>query len=80
MINHPNSMGLGWGQTRDPWMKKFNHLRNEFDFWKVHGIMNTLGLISCKSFLKNLTCISTRLLPFKFETFHLCNVFVDIHF
>ena len=47
MINLPNSMGLGWGQTRDPWMKKFNHLRNEFDFWKVHGIMNTLCLISC---------------------------------
>ena len=43
-----NSMGLGWGQTRDPWMKKYNHLRNEFDFWKVHGIMNTLGLISWK--------------------------------
>ena len=37
MINLPNSMGLGWGQTRDPLVKKFNHLRNEFDFWKVHG-------------------------------------------
>ena len=46
MINLRNSMGLGWGQTRDPWMKKLNHLSNEFDFWKVHGIMNTLGLIS----------------------------------
>ena len=46
MITLRNSMGLGWGQTRDPWMKKFNHLSNEFDFWKVHGIMNTLGLIS----------------------------------
>ena len=33
MINLRNSMGLGWGQTRDPWMKKFNHLSNEFDFW-----------------------------------------------
>ena len=32
MINLRNSMGLGWGQTRDPWMKKFNHLSNEFDF------------------------------------------------
>ena len=21
------------------------HLRNEFDFWKVHGIMNTSGLL-----------------------------------
>ena len=29
-------MGLGWGQTRDPLVKKFNHLRNEFDFRKVH--------------------------------------------
>ena len=37
MINLPNSMGLGWGQTRDPLVKQFNHLRNEFDFWKVHG-------------------------------------------
>ena len=37
MINLPNSMGLGWGQTRDPLVKKFNHLRNEFDFWKSHG-------------------------------------------
>ena len=26
-----------------PWL--FIHLRNEFDFWKVHGIMNTLGLL-----------------------------------
>ena len=48
MINLPDSMGLGLGQTRDPWMKKFNHLRNEFDFWKVHGIMNTLGLNTAK--------------------------------
>ena len=30
-------MGLGWGQTCDPLVKRFNHLRNEFDFWKVHG-------------------------------------------
>ena len=22
-----------------------NHLRNAFDFWKVHGIMNTSGLL-----------------------------------
>ena len=21
------------------------HLRNEFDFWKVHGIMNTSGIL-----------------------------------
>ena len=46
MINLRNSMGLGWDQTRDPRMKKFNHLSNELDFWKVHGIMNTLGIIS----------------------------------
>ena len=24
------------------------HLRNEFDFWKVHGIMNTSGLLQSK--------------------------------
>ena len=22
-------MGLGWGQTRDPWMKKVNYKKNE---------------------------------------------------
>ena len=22
-----------------------SHLRNEFNFWKVHGIMNTSGLL-----------------------------------
>ena len=25
-----------------------NDLRNEFDFWKVHEIMNTLGLLQSK--------------------------------
>ena len=25
-----------------------DHLRNEFDFWKVHGIMNTSGLLQSK--------------------------------
>ena len=25
-----------------------NYLRNEFYFWKVHGIMNTLGLLQSK--------------------------------
>ena len=25
-----------------------NHLRNEFDFWKVHGILNTSGLLQSK--------------------------------
>ena len=25
------------------------HLRNEFDFWRVHGIRNTLGLLPSKS-------------------------------
>ena len=24
------------------------HLRNEFDFWMVHGIMNTSGLLQSK--------------------------------
>ena len=24
------------------------HLRNEFDFWSVHGIMNTSGLLQSK--------------------------------
>ena len=24
------------------------HLRNEFDFWNVHGIMNTSGLLQSK--------------------------------
>ena len=24
------------------------NLRNEFDFWKVHGIMNTSGLLQSK--------------------------------
>ena len=24
------------------------HLRNEFDFWKVHGNMNTSGLLQSK--------------------------------
>ena len=26
----------------------FVYLRNEFDFWKVHGIMNTAGLLQSK--------------------------------
>ena len=30
-----NSSNLSW-------------LRNEFDFWKVHGIMNTSGLLQSK--------------------------------
>ena len=25
--------------------RKSKNLRNEFDFWNVHGIMNTLGLL-----------------------------------
>ena len=25
-----------------------HYLRNEFDFWKVHGIMNTWGLLQSK--------------------------------
>ena len=30
-------------------MIKF-YLRNEFDFWKVHGIMNTSGLLQTVGF------------------------------
>ena len=26
------------------------YLRNEFDYWKVHGIMNTFGLLQSKCF------------------------------
>ena len=29
------------------------HLRNEFDFWKVHGIMNTSGLLQSKRETRN---------------------------
>ena len=28
--------------------KRFDHLRNEFNFWNVHGIMNTSGLVQSK--------------------------------
>ena len=29
--------------------KSFNfHLRNEFDFWNIHGITNTSGLLQSK--------------------------------
>ena len=47
--------------TKDPLVKAFsliradelifralNHLRNELNFWNVHGIMNTLGLLKSK--------------------------------
>ena len=27
---------------------RHGHLRNEFNFWKVHGIMNTSGLVQSK--------------------------------
>ena len=27
---------------------QWNYLRNEFNFWNVHGIMNTLGLLQSK--------------------------------
>ena len=71
-------------------MKKFHHLRNEYDFWKVHGIMNTSGLISCK--VKYCAKVGTNLsskfylvfplgcFPLNLRRFNLCNVFVDIHF
>ena len=39
--------------------KKLNsflkYLRNEFDFWKVHGIMNTSGLLQSKCSPKGFT-------------------------
>ena len=84
MINLPNSMGLGWGQTRDPLVKKCNHLRNEFDFWKVHGIMNTLGLTYCAqvgtNLFSNFNVFPLGCFPLNLRHFHLCDVFVDIHF
>ena len=35
-----------------------NYLRNEFNFWNVHGIMNTLGILQSKGF--TLTLQETR--------------------
>ena len=36
------------------------HLRNEFDFWKVHGIINTSGLLqSLREAQSNLLLIFT---------------------
>ena len=32
-----------------------DHLRNKFDFWNVHGIMNTSGLLQIKSRPKGFT-------------------------
>ena len=37
-------------------LKHVIHLRNEFDFWSVHGIMNTSGLLE----IKGLTLQDTR--------------------
>ena len=31
------------------------HLRDEFDFWKVHGNMNTSGLLQSKWSLRDFT-------------------------
>ena len=36
-------------------------LRNEFDFWNVHGIMNTLGLLQSKREAKGLRVNFARL-------------------
>ena len=33
-----------WLLSRHPMFEISEHLRNEFDFWSVHGIMNTSGL------------------------------------
>ena len=29
-------------------ISSIGHLRNEFNFWNVHGIMNTSGLVQSK--------------------------------
>ena len=32
-----------------PWLTRMvTYLRNEFNFWNVHGIMNTSGLVQSK--------------------------------
>ena len=37
-----------WLLSRQPMFEISEHLRNEFDFWSVHGIMNTSGLLQSK--------------------------------
>ena len=32
------------------------YLRNEFDFWNVHGIMNTLGLLQSRHHVIRTSC------------------------
>ena len=36
-----------------------NHLRNEFEFWKVHGIMNISGLWQSKRSSRYSGCMLT---------------------
>ena len=38
----------------------FSRFRNEFDFWKVHGIMKTSGLLQSKGFGFMLTLQETQ--------------------
>ena len=44
----PGFDGTWYTDINEEWV----HLRNEFDFWKVHWIMNTLGLLQSKWRLK----------------------------
>ena len=39
----------------DPHLDRKVHVRNEFNFWNVHGIMNTLGLVQSKQSPKGFT-------------------------
>ena len=40
---------------KDYYIPLFKYLRNEFDFWNVHGIMNTSGLLQSKESRKGFT-------------------------
>ena len=44
--------------NENPASKQEVHLRNEFDFWKAHGIRNTSSLLQSKGF--TLTLQETR--------------------
>ena len=45
-LRHP--MALAAVRSKAEILLLLIHLRNEFDFWKVHGIMNTSGLLQSK--------------------------------
>ena len=44
----PKEHSLSIGQVCSNDMVVSGYLRNEFNFWKVHGIMNTSGLVQSK--------------------------------